>query len=99
MSPISSIALSGMNAAQAALAASAHNIANSNTVGFRRKEVLQTEQANGGVSSVITETRATASALTTDIVSQLQAKQSFLANLAVFKTGNQMAGTLIDKVT
>jgi flagellar hook protein FlgE len=98
MTPISSIALSGMNAAQVALAASAHNIANLNTVGFRRQEVVQTEQADGGVSSMIATTGAEGSALVTDIVAQLQAKQSFLANLAVFKTGNQMAGVLIDKV-
>ena len=28
---------------------------------------------------------------------QLQAKNSFLANLAVFKTSNQMAGALLDQ--
>jgi len=29
-------------------------------------------------------------------VSQLQAKYAFLANLAVFKTSNKMAGALLD---
>ena len=42
-----SIATSGMNAAQLSLQASAHNIANLGTEGFRREEVVQTEAANG----------------------------------------------------
>ena len=37
------------------------------------------------------------SALEADIVAQLQAKNAFLANLAVFKTSNQLAGALLDK--
>ena len=32
-----------------------------------------------------------------DLVAQLQAKNAFLANLAVFKTSNQMAGALLNK--
>jgi hypothetical protein len=31
------------------------------------------------------------------MVSQLQAKNAFLANLAVFRTHNKMMGTLLDK--
>jgi hypothetical protein len=31
------------------------------------------------------------------VVSQLQAKNAFLANLSVFKTSNKMAGALMDK--
>ena len=38
---ISAIALSGMNAAQTGLQVAAHNIANLNTAGFRRQQVLQ----------------------------------------------------------
>ena len=44
MASISSIALSGMNAAQTQLQASAHNVANLSTEGFKRQEVVQTEQ-------------------------------------------------------
>jgi flagellar hook protein FlgE len=97
MTSISSMALSGMNAAQANLAASANNIANANTAAFRRQEVVQVVQANGGVSSALATASIVGSALGSDIVAQLQAKQSFLANLAVFKTGDQMAGVLLDK--
>jgi flagellar hook-associated protein FlgK len=97
MASISSIALSGMNAAQATLNSSAHNIANMNTTGFRRQEVVQTARAEGGVSTSLTAAGAEGSSLVTDVVAQLQAKNSFLANLAVFKTSDKLAGTLLDK--
>ncbi len=38
--PVSVIALSGMNAARDGLQVAAHNIANLNTDGFRRQQVL-----------------------------------------------------------
>ena len=97
MASISSIALSGMRAAQTSLGASAHNVANLNTPGFRRQEVVQTEEKEGGVSTTITQSRVEGPALETDLVAQLQAKNAFLANLSVFKTSNQMAGALLDK--
>ena len=97
MASISSIALSGMRAAQTSLDASAHNVANLNTPGFRRQEVVQTEEKEGGVSTTITQSRVEGPALETDLVAQLQAKNAFLANLSVFKTSNQMAGALLDK--
>ena len=98
MSSISSIALSGMNAAQTTLNSTAHNIANLNTPGFQRQEVVQSARAEGGVSaSVVQSAVAVAVAsVEADVVAQLQAKNSFLANLAVFKTGNQLAGALLD---
>lgn len=97
MASISSIALSGMNAAQAALNSSAHNIANMNTTGFRRQEVVQTAQTDGGVSTSLTPASVDGPSLVTDVVAQLQAKNSFLANRAVFKTSDKMAGTLLDQ--
>lgn len=97
MASISSIALSGMRAAQTSLDASAHNVANLNTPGFRRQEVVQTEDKEGGVSTTITQSPVEGPALETDLVAQLQAKNAFLANLSVFKTSNQMAGALLDK--
>ncbi len=97
MTSIASIALSGMNAAQTSLNSSAHNIANLNTSGFRRQEVVQTAQSGGGVTTTLTKASIEGLSLETDVVAQLQAKNSFLANLAVFKTSNQMAGALLDK--
>lgn len=97
MASVSSISLSGMNAAQTRLASSAHNVANTETAGFRRQEVVQTEQKDGGVSTVLTKSTVDGSAMETDLVAQLQAKNVFLANLAVFKTSNQMTGALLAK--
>ena len=96
MTSISNIALSGMNAAQTTLNSAAHNIANVNTSGFRRQEVVQSAQASGGVSTTLTTANTEGASLEADVVSQLQAKNSFLASLAVFKTSDKMAGALLD---
>jgi flagellar basal body rod protein FlgG len=97
MGSISSIALSGMNAAQATLNTTANNIANLNTPGFKRQEVVQSARSGGGVSTSVSTAQTEGSALETDIVTQLQAKNAFMANLAVFKTSNAMAGALLDQ--
>ena len=97
MTSVSSISLSGMNAAQTRLDCSAHNIANTETTPFQRQEVIQTEQKDGGVSTSLGKSAVEGSALETDMVAQLQAKNAFLANLAVFKTSNQMTGALLDR--
>ncbi len=97
MASITSIALSGMNAAQTQLNASAHNIANMNTDGFKRQQVTQTAQAQGGVSASVETAEVAGSALLTDVVTQLQAKHAFIANLAVFKTHDKIAGALLDQ--
>jgi flagellar hook protein FlgE len=95
MASTASIALSGMNAAQTALNASAHNIANSATPGFRRQEVVTTAEPKGGVSASVVRSGVEGAALEQDVVAQLQAKNAFLANLAVFKASDQMAGALL----
>jgi flagellar hook-associated protein FlgK len=97
MASITSIALSGMNAAQTQLNASAHNIANLSTDGFKRQQVTQTPQPQGGVSASVATAGIEGDALVTDVVAQLQAKNAFLANLAVFKTQDKMAGALLDQ--
>ncbi|APW47743.1 flagellar basal body protein [Rhodoferax antarcticus] len=96
MTSLSAIALSGMNAAQTQLQATAHNVANLNTEGFTRQEVTLKAQSQGGVSASVTAASTPGSALETDVVAQLQAKNAFLANLAVFKTSDKMAGALLD---
>jgi flagellar hook-associated protein FlgK len=97
MSSLSSIALSGMNAAQTALEASASNVANAATPGYKRREVVNTPQSGGGVTATVRASDQEGTSLEADAVSQLQAKNAFLANLAVFKTGNKLAGALLDK--
>jgi flagellar hook-associated protein FlgK len=97
MSSIGSIALSGMHAAQAQLNASASNVANAQTEGYQRRAVQQSPQADGGVSTQVVAAQQAGPALEDDLVNQLQAKNAFLANLAVFKTGNALAGALLDQ--
>lgn len=96
MSPLSAISLSGMQAAQSALDASAHNIANLATGGFRRAQSVQATQADGGVSAQLTQATQAGHRMEADMVDQLVAKNAFLANLAVFKTGDQMLGALLN---
>lgn len=97
MNSTASIALSGMQAAQTQLRASAHNVANLATDGFRRQEVRQTPQSGGGVSAEISRADTPGEDLARDVVTQLAAKNAFLANLAVFKTSDKMAGVLLDE--
>jgi flagellar basal body rod protein FlgG len=96
MASVASISLSGMNAAQTQLQAAAHNVANLNTEGFSRQQVRLNAQPDGGVKASLSSAQSPGAALETDVVSQLQAKHAFLANLAVFKTSNKMAGALLD---
>lgn len=96
MSTLSAISLSGMKAAQTALEASAHNIANLSTVGFRREQVTQSVAPDGGVTASLSQAAQEGAALETDVVGQLVAKNQFLANLAVFKTNDKMMGALLD---
>ncbi|MBK7006710.1 MAG: hypothetical protein IPH37_17570 [Burkholderiales bacterium] len=91
----SAVALSGMRAAQTALDSSAHNVANQSTGKFRRQEVTNKEAANGGVTTATRQSSTEGAALATDVVAQLQAKNAFLTNLAVFKTSDKMAGALL----
>jgi len=95
---ISAIATSGINAAQLGLRTSAHNIANLNTANFRRQEVVATADPAGGVRASVTRAAQPVDATEADVVNQLQAKNAFLANLAVFRAHDRMAGVLLDTV-
>ena len=91
---ITSISLSGMDAALVRMGASAHNIANLNTDGFTRQEVSQST-TNGGGTLATVSTSGPGNNLATDMVQQLQAKNAFLANLSVFKANDEMIGNLL----
>jgi flagellar hook protein FlgE len=92
----SAIALTGMSAASVGLQASAHNLANLNTEGFRRQQVVQSAAPAGGVGASLSQAGESGSAPETDMVGVIQAKNSFLANLVVFRTGDRMMGSLLD---
>ncbi|MEP6873726.1 MAG: flagellar basal body rod protein [Burkholderiales bacterium] len=93
---MSSVSLSGMNAAQTAMSASAFNIANLGVDGFRREQVQQSTVSPAGVTATVDQAAAPGEGMVTDMVGLLEAKNAFLANLAVFKTSARMTGTLLD---
>jgi flagellar hook-associated protein FlgK len=99
MSSIPAIALSGLSAAQRGLQTSAHNIANLGTDNFRRQELVPTTNRSGGVATSLRQAAQPGNAIETDLVGQLQAKNAFLANLAVFRAHDRMAGSLLDAVS
>lgn len=96
MTILSTTALSGMQAAQAALDVAGHNIANLATPGFRRQLTSTDGAATGGVTTRLDQAAHAGTALDTDLVDQLVAKNQFLANLAVFRASDQLMGTLLD---
>jgi len=91
-----STALSGMNAASLELATSAHNIANTQTPGFRRQGVARQAIEGGGVSATVTQATAPGESLAEDIVTQMSASYAFKANLKVLKTQDEVLGSLLD---
>lgn len=97
MSSTTAIALSGMNAAQASLQTSAHNIANLGTGGFRRQRIDQSAAPGGGVTTSVGQGTEPGDPGVADVVGLLQAKNAFLANLAVFRSADRMSGMLIDR--
>src|SRR5687768_18494801 len=91
MQSISTIALSGMSAATSRLGSSAHNLANSGTAGFRREPASQESLEGGGSTSRSARAELPGTAIETDMLALLSAKNSFLANLAVFRTADELA--------
>jgi flagellar hook protein FlgE len=96
MSNIASIALSGMNAASLHMGASAHNVANLQTPGFRRQVATQQSMPQGGVAVTLSQATTVGDALAEDIVQQMSSSHAFAANLLTFRTENRMLGTLLD---
>jgi flagellar hook protein FlgE len=97
MASITSIAASGMQAAQQQLQASAHNVANLQTPGFGRHEVQQQARPEGnGVDATTRRAPVAGASLESDVVNQLAAKNAFVASVAAFRTADRMAGALVD---
>lgn len=97
MNVASSIAQSGLNAAQRRMGSSAHNIANVETDNFHREEVTQEAVAEGGVKSSIRRAPVPGEALNKDLVEQKSAGYAFDANLKVIQTEKKMMGQLLDE--
>lgn len=96
MSSISAIAQSGMQAALQRQSASANNIANQNTEGFKRELVSQQAQSGGGTQTSVTRADQTGNQLPQDMVNQIASSYSFQASLKTLKTQDQMMGSLLD---
>jgi flagellar basal body rod protein FlgC len=99
MADISSIARSGIAASQLRLTAAASNIANRDTEGFRRFDVAQSEQVDGGVRAGLVREPEPQSGdgLVKDLVYSLEARQGVAANLKVLKAQDSLLGSLLDR--
>lgn len=97
VNPVASIALSGLQAAQAQLGSAAHNIANAMTPGFRRQLVTQQPVQGGGVTTTIARAPSAGDALAEDLVALKLAKHQFEANVQVLRTHDRLLGTLLDE--
>lgn len=96
MNSLPSIALSGLDAAMLRLGAAAHNIANSQTPGYRRQFVVQASEENGGVAVRVDHASEAGGDLPQDIVDQMASTYAFKANLRVVQTYDEMMGSLLD---
>lgn len=98
MSNTFSIGLSGMQAAQARLDRAAHNIANVDTGGLQRQQLVAQTQPSGGVRTALQATSGASQDLARDLVSQRQALHLYTANLRTVQVADRMLGTLLDAV-
>jgi flagellar hook protein FlgE len=90
-------ALSGIDAASARIAVSAHNIANLTTESFHPQRVVQRTRDGGGVDfSVQTSPEPREVDLAREFVDQIGAKVQFQASLRVIGTDLSMKGSLLD---
>lgn len=96
MTSILSTSLSGINAAQLSMSASATNIANLGVDGFRREQVQLSAAAPAGVTATVGQAASPGEDLVADVVGLLQGKNAMLANLAVFKSAARTTGSLLD---
>lgn len=96
MTSISSIAASGLSAAQRHLDSSARNIASLSNPSVSRQPAIQNEGAGGGVSPLRTQSGEPGPELAKDLIYQLQSKNEFLASLEILKTDKATMGSLLD---
>lgn len=107
MLPPIQIPISGLQAAEKRLAASANNIANANTPDYVPQEVVQKSLAEGGVvAEVKDESQSDGSAdggggvsLEEEVVNVAIASYDFKANLKVIERINEMSKKLLDIIS
>jgi flagellar hook protein FlgE len=96
LNSVHSIALSGMQSAIQRLGSASHNIANRGTEGSRREVASTVTQIGGGVTMNKRSVAAPGGSLAEDMVAQRVALYEFKSNMQVFKTQQEMLGTLLD---
>lgn len=96
MSDVTTIALSGMQAAGLRLAVDANNIANVNSEGFTPSRVRQSSLPDGGTSARLEPAPALRGDLVTPLIDQLGARYAFEANAVVLRTQLDAVGHLLD---
>lgn len=97
MSSALAIAASGLQTAQLRLTSSAHNVANLNTPGFHRQEVVQhTQTPLGGVQASVQRAPSEGVSLEQEVVDQMSASYTFKANLLVLRSSKDLLGSLLD---
>ena len=96
MNTISSIAVSGAQAASTRLNVAAHNVANAQTPDFHREVVHQQSQETAGVVTSISKADEIGADLAADLVEAHAASYNYKANLKTIQTQDQMLGSLLD---
>ena len=96
MNSLGAIAVSGMGLAMTRATASAHNLANLPVQGFHRTLPVASARVGGGVEAGVVRAAQPGPAMAEDLLALRQAEHMFSANLAVFRAGDRMAGTLLD---
>lgn len=96
MNSVSSIATSGISTAQLALGVAANNIANAQTAGYARQQVVPLSQNGGGVRGSVTEAPNAFGDYTTDLLNAKSASYAVKANMVSLKTQDEMLGNLLD---
>jgi flagellar hook protein FlgE len=96
MNTISSIAVSGVQAASTRLDVAANNIANSQTPNFQRQVVHQASQETAGVVTSVGKSSEVGPDLAADLVEQMAASYAYKANLHTIQTQDQLTGSLLD---
>lgn len=108
---VTSIALSGLNAAERRLENSANNIANAETTGFTPKDVVQSALTNGGVTTEPVERKPDTISIQNadgqeeklpnvsvdeELMNAQSATYDYQANLQVLKRQKEMDKSLLD---
>lgn len=97
MTSLSSISISGLQAAQLRLDSAAHNVANTNTRGFNRQTVTQVDEPKlGGTRVSVGKSKQEGVELEREAVDQISATYAFKANVKTLKTQDEMLGSLLD---